>query len=495
MDSFLDLLCWNVRGLNDPKKRDAIREFMVPLQAKLICFQETKMAMIDRFIVLQCLGPSFDGFFFLPALGTRGGILLAWDSSVVELRNITCDTFSVNAEVHGHGVQAWWLTVVYGPQSTEEKTQFLAELTERRALCHGPWMLIGDFNMILRASEKNNLNLDRSSMRRFRDFVVNLELKELYLHGRLFTWCNERENPTMTLIDRALVSIDWDLQHPDALLQALSSSVSDHAPLLLSLGAGHKPKRRFRFERFWENLEGFEDAIQEGWKCDASIVDPFQRLNELLRNTASHLQAWSQRAVGNVKLKIAIANLVIHKLDIALDRRALSLEERWLRRTLKLLLLSLCSLERTIARQRSRMRWLRDGDANSRLFHSVANGRKARNFIPAVRVDNILITDQQGKEEVFFNAYKNLLGTIENRDFDFDLHALGLRQHVLPDLDALFTDDEVWAVIKELPKDRAPGPDGFIGSFYQKAWTWIKINVIQDILLNTICNQATQSDL
>jgi hypothetical protein len=150
-------------------------------------------------------------------------------------------------------------------------------------------MIIGDFNMILRASEKNNSNLDRAGMRRFRDFVANLELKELYLHGRLFTWCNDREVPTLTLIDRALISVDWDLQHPDAILQALSSSVSDHAPLLLSLNSGHKPKRRFRFERFWEKLEGFEDAVQEGWHCDADITDPFQRLNELLRSTASHL--------------------------------------------------------------------------------------------------------------------------------------------------------------------------------------------------------------
>jgi hypothetical protein len=36
-------------------------------------------------------------------------------------------------------------------------------------------------------------------------------------------------------------------------------------------------------------------------------------------------------AVGNVKLKNLIANLVIHQLDAALDHRLLSLEEWWLR--------------------------------------------------------------------------------------------------------------------------------------------------------------------
>jgi endonuclease/exonuclease/phosphatase family metal-dependent hydrolase len=98
-------------------------------------------------------------------------------------------------------------------------------------------MLVGDFNLILRASEKNNTNLDRPMMNRFRQFVSAMELKEIYMHGRLFTWSSEREIPTLTRIDRALVSIDWDLNNPDCTLQALSSNVSDHAPLHLSLCA------------------------------------------------------------------------------------------------------------------------------------------------------------------------------------------------------------------------------------------------------------------
>jgi exonuclease III len=77
MDCLLEILCWNVRGLNDPRKRDAIREFLDTVHAKVVCFQETKMSVIDRYTILQCLGPAFDGFYFLPALGTRGGILLA----------------------------------------------------------------------------------------------------------------------------------------------------------------------------------------------------------------------------------------------------------------------------------------------------------------------------------------------------------------------------------------------------------------------------------
>ena len=74
--SFMDLspsiLCWNVRGLNNPEKRDAVRAFVATLRVNVACLQETKMDVIDRYTVLQCLGPSFNGFAFLQAAETRG---------------------------------------------------------------------------------------------------------------------------------------------------------------------------------------------------------------------------------------------------------------------------------------------------------------------------------------------------------------------------------------------------------------------------------------
>jgi hypothetical protein len=211
-------------------------------------------------------------------------------------------------------------------------------------------MVIGDFNMILYASEKNNANLDRNMMSRFRSFVQEHELKDMYMHGRVYTWSNEREIPTLTMIDRALVSVHWDVILPDAFLQALSSSISDHAPLHLTLSVLHRPKRLFRFEMYWLKLEGFEEAVKEAWVCDQRIVDPFQRLDALFRNTAEFLQSWGQRKTGNIKLQITMANTVVFRFDVAHEFRILSPGEQWLRHTLKLAVLGLASLERTIAR-------------------------------------------------------------------------------------------------------------------------------------------------
>jgi hypothetical protein len=123
-------------------------------------------------------------------------------------------------------------------------------------------------------------------------------------------------------------------------------------------------------------LEGFEDAVRDAWVCDAAVVDPFKRLDALFRNAAQSLQAWGQKRYGNIKLQIAMANIIIFRLDVAQERRSLTLGELWLRRTLKLTVLGLASLERTMARQRSRIKWLKEGDANTKLFHIVANGRR-----------------------------------------------------------------------------------------------------------------------
>jgi hypothetical protein len=294
----------------------------------------------------------------------------------------------------------------------------------------------------------------------------------------LFTWSNQRDPPTLTRIDRVLVSIDWDLEHPDALLQALPSSLSNHVPLHVSISASLRPRRRFKFELAWMKLDGLDEAIKEAWTCDQRITDPFRRLDALFRNAADGLHAWGQRKTGNIKLQLAIANTVIFHLDAAQDRRCLSQGEIWLRKSLKLAILGLPSLERTMARQRSRIRWLRDGDANSKLFHAVANGRRTKNFIASIKVGEEIITEQDRKVEAFSDAYMQLLGSIQNRDYTLDLEALGLVPRDLQELDVVFTEAEVWDTIKDMPADRAPGPDGFIGAFYQRAWPVIKADIM-----------------
>lgn len=101
------ILCWNVRGLNSPAKKKAVREFVTSVKANLVCLQETKLDVIDPFIVMQCIGPSVDGFAYLPAHDTRGGILLAWNKTVMEVENIMHDSHSLTGFVHNKDGFKW----------------------------------------------------------------------------------------------------------------------------------------------------------------------------------------------------------------------------------------------------------------------------------------------------------------------------------------------------------------------------------------------------
>jgi hypothetical protein len=91
--------------------------------------------------------------------------------------------------------------------------------------------------------------------------------------------------------------------------------------------------------------------------------------------------------IGNIKMQILLATEVILRLDIATDSRLLSPEEHTLRFLLKKKLLGLASLERTLARQRLRHLWLREGDACTRFFHTQASHRRRKNFIGHLLVD------------------------------------------------------------------------------------------------------------
>uniref|UniRef100_A0A453FS81 Endonuclease/exonuclease/phosphatase domain-containing protein n=1 Tax=Aegilops tauschii subsp. strangulata TaxID=200361 RepID=A0A453FS81_AEGTS len=203
MDHDLKIVIWNVRGLNARARRTAICSLIVTSGASIVCLQETKMALICSSVVLEALGSEFDEYVYLLADDTRGGILLAWKSRVVTITNPEFTTHTLSAQVTPPSSQhpPWWLSIVYGPQLDDEKIEFLRELRDLRASCPGPWMLCGDFNLIYRDEDKNNNNLDRHMMRRFKHLLNDLALKEVYLNGRRYTWSSEHSPPTLVHLD------------------------------------------------------------------------------------------------------------------------------------------------------------------------------------------------------------------------------------------------------------------------------------------------------
>jgi hypothetical protein len=68
------------------------------------------------------------------------------------------------------------------------------------------------------------------------------------------------------------------------------------------------------------------------------------------------------------------------------------------------------------------------------------------------------------KATVIFKEYRDRLGSSVQPRMHFDLQNL-IPQHDLYQLDEPFTVEEIDVVIKHMPMDKVPGPDGFNGLF------------------------------
>ena len=115
------------------------------------------------------------------------------------------------------------------------------------------------------------------------------------------------------------------------------------------------------------------------------------------------------------------------------------------------------------------------GDENSKFFHAMASERLRRNSISSLqREDGSSISDHDQMAGILWNSFKSRMGQAQGISMGFDLSSLIAPVLGLEELDAPFSDDEISAVLKDLPTDWAPGPDGFNGMFVKKCWTIIE---------------------
>ena len=93
----------------------------------------------------------------------------------------------------------------------------------------------------------------------FNAITKTLNLRELEMTGRKYTWANYAEVPTYEKLDRILVIIEWEQKFPLASIQALTLEISDHTPLLRDGGEpSHRGNvRNFKFELGWLSRDVF----------------------------------------------------------------------------------------------------------------------------------------------------------------------------------------------------------------------------------------------
>lgn len=464
----LALLNWNVRGLNNPAKRRVVQSFVADLKCNVVCLQETKLASVSQTLVSECLGSRFcKNFVFKPFLGTPGEVLVAVsDDFQISKFVLAPDLFSLTGLIQDRtDGSSWTITAVYGPNDDGKKIQFMQELQQIKQVVQAEWLIAGDFNLISRVSDKSNDNVDLRMMGRFRVVLDDLELIDLPISGRRFTWSNEREDVTLSRIDRILISKEWELKFLAYQLCPASTAVSDHCPLFLKK-MNVKHYRGFRFESYWLSLEGFKEIVAQAWAKPLFSSCAIRRLHVRLSRAVKALSKWSRELKKKGSFARLLANEVIFRLDLAQEDRPLSSSEVRLRKFLKARLLGFTAIDRVKWRQRSRITWIKEGDSNSKFFHIRANGRRRKNHISMLCSNSDEIFEHDGKAGLLRSHFVALMGTSSPREVSLDFQSLQVPRRDLSHLDEVFSLEEIKAAVDDMHAEKAPGPDGFIGAFF-----------------------------
>jgi hypothetical protein len=196
------------------------------------------------------------------------------------------------------------------------------------------------------------------------------------------------------------------------------------------------------------------------------VHNPLGVLHIKLSRAAKPLQAWSRSLFPLGKVALAVCREVVQQLDKAQESRPLSTGERVLYKHLKARILGLAAIQRSRARQRSRLTWLCSGDANTKYFHIMANSRKKKNFIHSLQHDHGTVVSQEDKHHVIFYHFLKHIGSYVPRECTLNFTNLGWQPRNLQHMDQPVSEEELKKVIMDASKEKAPGPDGFIGMFF-----------------------------
>lgn len=172
----------------------------------------------------------------------------------------------------------------------------------------------------------------------------------------------------------------------------------------------------------------------------------------------------------------------IQKCDIEEEQGDLSQDLRSKRLDLKEKLRKVLNDEASLWRSRAKQHWLREGEGNTRFFHSVANGRRRVNWIGSTSDNGASHQSEEEKQKHFYRFFKALFTPEESIPNSFGDWATLFRSNRVdsPNLAHLtepFSVEEIRLAVFQLGSDKAPGPYGFSMKFYQTFWEIVKEDI------------------
>ncbi|CAM8926233.1 unnamed protein product [Rhodiola kirilowii] len=475
------VLCWNCRGMGNARTVRALKDAIDSHRPQVVCLIETKVQHGKWGWLRVKLG--FRNCFVVDPRGSAGGLAILWRSEVsLFVRNYSRYHVDVFFEADFQSR----LTLFYGHPTVSKRKESWDLIRTLCSLQSGSWVLLGDFNEVLRESEVQGIH-QRSlwQIEAFRRVIGDCGLVDLGYTGYPFTFSNRRQSifETKARLDRVFVNKAWLDAGLEYQVKHLTATVSDHSPILLYPKASvtKGSDRNFRFEPMWLRHGNFMNIVADCWEGNRSASKTWKEKLELC---ADALSLWNKREFGNVKKRVEKLKMELEKIrSLPRTENNYKLEEKlsveideWLAR------------EELLWRQRSRVEWLNYGDKNTKFFHARASQRKKRNFIARLRNKNGDLVDSKPQlNEAVVEYFQSLFQpSVDAPNMDWNSRLTNVHSVISAemnrDLVEEFTEEEVRNALFQMCPTKAPGPDGFSALFYQKCWNIVKADVVEVVL-------------
>ena len=155
-------------------------------------------------------------------------------------------------------------------------------------------------------------------------------------------------------------------------------------------------------------------------------------------------------------------------MDVREETHPLTTKEKLEQVNLRTDIEKLTLLEEISWRQKSKVLHLREGDANTKIFHGMTNTNRRNNGIESLMVDGILPSDQGMIADCITQFFMNLYSEQQvDRPFPEVLVFPRISGDNADWLDRPFEEENFFEVIPNFNGDKSPGPNEFPMVFFQ----------------------------
>jgi len=187
------------------------------------------------------------------------------------------------------------------------------------------------------------------------------------------------------------------------------------------------------------------------------------------------LQEWHRQHSQNLNGKITTVKNRMSILDLKGETSVLQDVELAELRDLSFNLHSLARAQNSINWQKSRLKWLQEGDSNSKKIHGVMSNRQRHNTINMVAISGVNIEGVQNIREAVFDHFSTHFKAERVRRPSIQgLHFRKLSYGQGRMLTRPFSLEEVKQAVWDCDGFKSPGPDGINFDFIKKNWDILK---------------------